>query len=143
LPPASQSRALETRAYYVSSQSTQRTDVPSLRRKRLANISATTATDAVIDEEIAPGVEDMQIRLGVDTNGDTSADQYVNPGAVPANANVVSVTVWLRIRADDPDVSFRATPIPAYADMTAAFTPNDRYRRILVSKTIHIRNTRA
>ena len=143
LPPASQSRALETRAYYVSSQSTQRTDVPSLRRKRLANISATSATDAVIDEEIASGVEDMQIRLGIDTNGDTSADQYVNPGAVPANANVVSVTVWLRVRAEDPDVSFSATPIPAYADMTAAFTPNDRYRRILVSKTIHIRNTRA
>ena len=127
-------------AYYVSSQSTQRTDVPSLRRKRLANINA---TDAVIDEEIVSGVEDMQIRLGIDTNGDTSADQYVNTGAVPANANVVSVTVWLLVRAEDPDVSYRAAPIPAYADMTAAFTPNDRYRRILVSKTIHIRNTRA
>lgn len=143
LPPASQSRALEVHAYYVSSQSTQRTDVPSLRRKRLANVSSATATDAVIDEEIVPGVEDMQIRLGIDTNGDTSADQYVNPGAVPANANVVSVTVWLRVRAEDTDVSYRDGTSYQYADMAAAFTPNDRYRRILVSKTIHIRNTRA
>lgn len=142
-PPQSQSRALETHAYYVSSQSTQRTDVPSLRRKRLANVSSATATDAVIDEEIVSGVEDMQIRLGIDTNDDTSADQYVNPGAVPANANVVSVTVWLRVRAEDTDVSHRDQTAYQYADMASAFTPNDRYRRILVTKTIHIRNTRA
>jgi len=143
LPPASQSRALEAHAYYVSSQSTQRADVPSLRRKRLANLSTATATDAVIDEEIVPGVEDMQIRFGVDTNGDTSADQYFEPGAVPANANVVSVTVWLRVRAEDTDVSYSDQTAYQYADMAAAFTPNDRYRRILVTKTIHIRNTRA
>jgi hypothetical protein len=56
---------------------------------------------------------------------------------------VVSVTVWLRVRAEDPDVSYRDTTPYQYGDMAAAFTPNDRYRRILVSKTIHIRNTRA
>ena len=142
-PTGSQSHALEAHAYYVSTRSNLRNDVPSLRRKRFVNANTATATDAVIDEEIVSGVEDMQIRFGVDTDGDTNADQYVDPGAVPANASVVSVTVWMRIRAEDPDMSYRDQTSYQYADMAAAFTPNDRYRRVLVTKTVHIRNTRA
>jgi len=142
LPPASESRELEARAYYVSSQSTLRNDVPSLRRKRFANVNTATAGDAILDEEIVSGVEDLQVRLGVDTNGDSNIDQYVNPGGVPGNAAVVSVTVWLRVRAEDQDFGHRDETAYQYADMAAAFTPNDNYRRILVSKTIHIRNSR-
>ena len=142
LPPASQSRELEMHAYYVSAQSTLRNDVPSLRRKRFANVNTATAAAAVLDVEIAPGVEDLQVRFGIDTNGDTNIDQYVNPGAVPANAQVVSATIWLRIRAEERDFGFVDDTAYQYAGMAAAFTPNDNYRRILVSKTIHIRNTR-
>ena len=82
------------------------------------------------------------MRLGVDTNGDTNIDQYVNPGAVPANAE------WSRQRsgcASAPRTRSRLRDDTAYqyADMAAALTPNDKFRRILLSKTIHIRNTRA
>lgn len=142
LPPASESRELEARAYYVSSQSTLRNDVPSLRRKRFANVNTAVAGDAILDEEIVSGVEDLQVRLGVDTNGDSNIDQYVNPGGVPGNAAVVSATIWLRVRAEDRDFGHRDETAYQYADMAAAFTPNDNYRRILVSKTIHIRNSR-
>jgi type IV pilus assembly protein PilW len=142
LPPASESRELEARAYYVSSQSTLRNDVPSLRRKRFASVNAAVPANAILDEEIVSGVEDLQIRIGVDTNGDSNIDQYVNPGGVPGNAAVVSVTVWLRVRAEDRDFGHRDQTAYQYADMAAAFTPNDNYRRILVSKTIHIRNSR-
>lgn len=142
LPPASESRELEARAYYVSSQSTLRNDVPSLRRKRFASVNAAVPANAVLDEEIVSGVEDMQIRIGVDTNGDSNIDQYVNPGGVPGNAAVVSVTVWLLVRAEDRDFGHRDETAYQYADMATAFTPNDNYRRILVSKTIHIRNSR-
>ena len=141
LPPASQSRELEAHVYYVSSASTNRTDVPSLRRKRFANVNGATA-DAFIDEEIVPGVEDLQVRLGIDTNGDTNIDQYVNPGAVPANARVVSATIWLRVRAEEREIGFVDGATYQYAG-NAALTPNDNYRRILLTKTIHIRNTRA
>ena len=142
LPPTSQSRELEAHVYYVSSRSTNRADVPSLRRKRFANANGGVA-DAFIDEEIVPGVEDLQVRLGVDTNGDTNIDQYVNPGAVPANGVVVSATIWLRVRAEEREIGFVDDTAYQYADMGAAVTPNDDYRRILISKTIHIRNTRA
>lgn len=141
LPPASQSRELEAHVYYVSSASTNRNDVPSLRRKRFANVNG-TAANAFIDEEIVPGVEDLQVRLGVDTDGDTNIDQYVEPGAVPANADVVSATIWLRIRAEEREVGHVDGTTYDYADITPV-TPNDNFRRILLTKTIHIRNTRA
>ena len=139
-PPASQSRELIVHAYYVSTQSTLRTDVPSLRRKSFADVNS--AADAITDDEIVPGVEDLQVRFGVDTNGDTSVDSYVNPNAVPAGADVISATIWLRIRAEEPEVGFKNGKSYQYADMAAAFTPNDGYRRILVTKTIQLRNTR-
>lgn len=141
-PPASQSRALVVNAYYVTTTSTLRNDVPSLRRKRFASVNAAIPANAILDEEIVTGVEDLQVRLGIDTNGDSNIDQYVNPGGVPGNATVVSATIWLRVRAEDRDFGHRDQTAYQYADMAAAFTPNDNYRRILVSKTIHIRNSR-
>jgi type IV pilus assembly protein PilW len=140
--PASQTRELEAHIYYVSSRSTNRTDVPSLRRKRFVNANS-TAANALIDEEIVPGVEDLQVQFGVDTTGDTNVDQYVNPGSVPANGRVVSARIWLRIRAEEREFGFVDDRSYQYADMGTALTPNDNYRRIVVSKTIHIRNTRA
>ena len=141
-PSAAQSRVLTVRAYYVAGRSSLGTDVPSLRRKSFGNPNAATAASAVTDEEIVPGVEDLQVHLGVDTDGDTNADQYVNPGSVPPGAAVVSATLWLRIRAEEREIGHVDDRAYQYADMAAPLTPNDDYRRILVAKTIHLRNTR-
>lgn len=139
LPPVSQSRQLTVHAYYVATRSTLRTDVPSLRRKTIGNVNTAGFVD---DEEIVAGVENLQVRLGVDTNGDSSIDQYVNPAAVPAGAVVVSATIWLRVRSEDRDFGHVDDNSYQYADMAAAFAPNDNYRRIVVSRTIQLRNTR-
>ena len=141
-PPASQSRALVVNAYYVTTTSTLRNDVPALRRKSFGNVNAGNVADAITDEEIVPGVEDLQVQFGVDTNGDTNVDQYVNPGAVPAGAAVISATIWLRIRSEERDFGHVDGTAYQYADMASAWTPNDNYRRIVVSKTITLRNTR-
>jgi type IV pilus assembly protein PilW len=141
-PLHSQSRELFAHVYYVSSRSTNRTDVPALRRKRFVNANGAAGT-AFIDEEIVPGVEDLQVQFGVDgPDADTNVDQYVNPGAIPADSRVVSARIWLRIRAEDRDFGFVDGRAYQYADMAAAVTPNDNYRRILLTKTIHIRNSR-
>ena len=116
--------------------------MPALRRKRLANINAGSAEDSTEDEEIVAGIEDMQIRFGVDTTGDANVDSYVEPDAVPAGAAVISATVWLRVRSEDPDRGHVDGNTYQYADI-AAFTPADNFRRIVVSKTIQLRNTRA
>ncbi len=138
LPPVSQSRRLEATAYYVANRSTLRTDVPALRRKRLVSLTAATP---ILDDEIVSGIEDIQVRFGIDTNGDTNVDSYVNPGAV-GGAAVISATIWLRVRSEDRDFSHTDDRSYQYADMATAFTPNDNYRRIVISKTIQLRNTR-
>jgi type IV pilus assembly protein PilW len=139
-PPQSRSHVLQANAYYVANDSTGRIGFPSLRRKRM--VGGTGSQIAQIqDEEIVPGVEDLQVRFGIDTNGDANVDQYVNPGAVPATAAVISATIWLRVRADDPEVGHVDNRTYQYADVTVA-APNDNFRRILVSKTIQLRNTR-
>jgi hypothetical protein len=54
----------------------------------------------------------------------------------------VSVTIWLRIRAEDRDFGFVDDRSYQYAGMATAYVPNDNYRRIVVTKTIQLRNTR-
>ena len=142
-PPTAQSRVLLVRAYYVAARSTLGPDVPSLRRKSFGNPGAAIVSSAVTDEEIVPGVEDLQVRLGVDTDGDGNVDQSVDPGAVPPGAAVVSATLWLRIRAGERETGYVDDRAYQYADMAGAWTPRDAYRRILVTKTIQLRNARA
>lgn len=141
-PATSVSRALVVRAYYVSPNSTQRAGLPALRRKSFGNVNSATPAGAISDDEIVAGVEDLQVRFGVDSDGDASLDQYVDPGAVPAGARVVAATVWLRIRSEERDAGHVDDRAYQYADMASAWTPGDAYRRIVVSKTMHLRNAR-
>jgi type IV pilus assembly protein PilW len=142
-PATSQSRELVVHAYYVSQQSTQRADLPALRRKSFGNVNAGAVANAISDEEIVAGVEDLQVRFGVDSDGDANVDMYADPGAVPAGASVMSATFWLRIRAEEREVGFVDGVAYQYADMTAPLTLGDNYRRLVVAKTIQLRNARS
>jgi hypothetical protein len=137
LPPQSQSSALLVHGYYIANNAD---GVPSLRRVRLV-----TGPD-IEDEEVIPAVEDLQIELGVDNNGDTTADYFVPPDDVPVNAAVVAARVWLRVRSAEPDFTFLDDRTYSYSNVVD-FKPDgtgdaNRYRRMLVSKTIQLRNTR-
>ncbi len=134
-PLAAETRQMLTSAYYVSQDSSVANGYPALRRKVLV------AGPAIADEEVIPGVEDLQFQIGVDTTGDANADLFVNPGSVPAGGNPVSVRVWLLIRAQDIDVAHKDTQAYTYADQSVS-APNDMYRRVLISKTIQLRNVR-
>ena len=107
-----------------------------MRRKRLV-------AGSILDEEVISGVEDMQTRFGIDINGDTNADTYVDPQADPASygGQIVAARIWLRVRAEEPDVGFSDDRAYAYADVDAA-PSNDHVRRIVVSRTISLRNKR-
>src|SRR5207249_1993570 len=69
--------------YYVD-QSSSQAGVPSLRRKAL------NAGPAFQDDEIVPGVEDLQVQYGVDLSGgfgaaNGAASEYLNAGAALTN----------------------------------------------------------
>lgn len=139
-PQDSQARTLVVRAYYIASSSTQRADVPSLRRKSFGNVNATLAAAALVDEEIVAGIEDLQVRVGVDQDGDGSVDTHTELGAVQDGATVVTATVWLLVRAEDREPGFVDLTAYRYADMTDPYVPGDAYRRVLVSRTFELRN---
>jgi type IV pilus assembly protein PilW len=140
MPESAEARSLVVRAYYVDTQSTQRSDVPSLRRKVYSNVHAATTSAAVYDEEIVAGVEDLQLQWGTDTDADGSVDAYVAPGAVPAGARVLSIALWLRMRADEPEPQYQDDRSYRYGSMAAAYRPRDHYRRLVISRTIRLRN---
>ncbi len=132
-PPLADTRALSVNAYYVSVDSSAGRGFPALRRKTL------TAGPDIGDEEIIAGVEDLQFQVGVDGNGDSTVDQYVDPASVPPGARPVSVRIWLRLRARDREPGFLDDQAVSYAGRTVA-APNDSFRRLLVTETIRLRN---
>ncbi len=134
--------------YYVR-RANAATPFPALRRKVLG------ANGVITDEEVISGVEDMQVQFGVDMDlpgapNRGSVDRYVNPNSPiidPANAGynpnaeVLAVRIWLRVRAERAENGFTDTANYVYADQNVG-PFNDGFRRVLVSKTIYLRNTR-
>ena len=130
-------------------------NVPMLRRITLTDGGA---APVVQDQELAIGVEDFQIEFGVDTSplvheNRNSINRYVAPDNDmfdPTHANfnpevqILSVRVWLMLRAQNAELNYTNTDTYSYADKTGAdaFTPaaGDAFRRLLVSRTFFVRN---
>ena len=90
-----------------------------------------------------PGVEDLQVELGV-----------IDPGAAPwqmrfvaadfphlREQRLVAVRLWLRVRADSTESGYQDSLHRRYADVD--FTPagdDARHRRILIQRTVTLRN---
>ena len=136
-PPQADTRRLLVHAYYVSADSSVAAGYPSLRRKRLVS------GPAVQDEEIIPGVEDLQVQYGVDADGDGSTDRYVSADALAAGSAVIAARIWLRVRASERDPAWDDATHYAYANQDERIPAAERaFRRVVVSRTIHLRNAR-
>lgn len=131
-PARTETHDLLVNAYYISNPAG--TGTFALRRQTLNGMT-------IEDQEIIQGVQDLQVQFGIDlTGGDNSADQYVNSDAVPVGAQVVSARIWLLVVAPDMEVGFEDGTDYAYANASPG-TFSDHRRRLLVSKTIQIRNS--
>ncbi|MCH8866573.1 MAG: PilW family protein, partial [Proteobacteria bacterium] len=76
-PADSTTHNLLVNTYYVAANSTLIPGVPTLRRKTLTMVGG---VQQITDQEVAPGVENLQIQFGIDVNEDNTVDRYVNPG---------------------------------------------------------------
>ena len=130
-------RDLEVRTYYIANDSVGRPGWPALRVKALTESSGAAQFR---DEEVTPGVEDLQVELGV-AGGDGRA-QYVAPDADAARTRpIVAVRLWLRIRADRTEAGFRDARPLAYAGREFRPSADEaRHRRMLVERTVALRN---
>ena len=100
----SETHNLLVNSYYVSASSTLIPGVPTLRRKTLVGGAG---GPTIVDQEIAPGVENIQLQLGVDVDQDNTVDRYVNPGdpifipgdaAFIPGARVMTARIWMVVR---------------------------------------------
>lgn len=140
-PPEAQNFLLHSRAYYVRPYSMtiggDNDTIPSLRRLDLSTVGT---TPTVVDREVVQGVENMQIQLGIDSDGDRAVDAYVNSdNPLVATSKVMSVRVWLLIRADSPEVGYVDDIEYTLGNLVRSGT-NDNFRRLLVTRTILLRN---
>ena len=140
----SSNHLLVSRAYYVSDYSDAPGDgLPSLRR------SALESGPAMVSEVLLTGVEDFQLEFGVDVgangvqgNRDGQVDAYVKASSVGNWAlDVVAVRVWLLMRSERQDRNDIGTAQTFTIAGNTVTTPNDGYRRYLVSGVVKLRNT--
>jgi type IV pilus assembly protein PilW len=131
-------RDLEVRTYYIANNSVGRPGWPALRVKALTEAAGTAQFR---DEEVLPGVEDLQVQFGLSDNG---LVRYVAPDlATLRGRQIVAVRVWLRIRADVTESGFFDGRSLDYAGVSYVPAPAEAtQRRLLVEHTIALRNLR-
>ena len=146
-PATSATHTLLVNTYYVAADSELIPGVPTLRRKSLGS---TGGAPAIVDQEVAPGVENLQLQLGVDVDADNTVDRYVNPddpiitpgdAAFLPGAQIITARIWLVVRSVEPEVGLTDSREYEPGDVELG-TYNDEFRRLLVSKTILLRNAR-
>jgi type IV pilus assembly protein PilW len=161
-----QIRDLVVRSYYISNDSLpdpegettgRAVGIPSLR------VLSLTDGPSFDDQELMRGVEELQVQFGYDTgsyDGDANIDagfdedangipdapngiatRYVDPGNVPFGFQVVSVRVFILMRADQPEQGFVDNRQYVLGSKVVP-APGDGFRRVLLSRTIQLRNTR-
>ncbi len=126
------------RSYYVARDAVGRRGFPALRVKSLSRSGGAIAFD---EDEVMPGIEDLQVQFGI---GDGTAMRYVNPDAPEfPQARVLAVRVWLRVRAEQPDQTIVDARTWRYADVEYTATGADRhFRRAVIQRTVAVRNAR-
>ncbi len=132
-------------AYYISNESRYDENLPSLRRLSLVN-------NRIVDQELIPGVENLQVQFGIDRNGDGRIDMYVDgDDARIAAGSIISTRLWLLVRSE------RGEPAQGFVDTRGPYQTPDAsglqidpaidavdypptHRRMALSRTIVLRN---
>jgi type IV pilus assembly protein PilW len=135
--PAERVSELIAHAYYIGSTPASQcngVNVPTLRRVELG------ADGLPVSEEIALGIEQLQVRYGVDTDDDKTVDQFLDADAVADWDNVIAARMWLLTRGECPETGFTNTNTYAMGDVVYDPDPDDGFRRQLYQSTVYLRN---
>jgi type IV pilus assembly protein PilW len=132
-------RDVEIHTWYVANHSVGRRNWPALRVKSLTESGGAAQFR---DEEVQPGVEDLQVEFGV-ADDVTRATSFLPPEAAGLrDRRVIAVRLWLRIRADTTERGYLDPRALAYADVSFLPAPAEAtQRRLLFERTVTLRNT--
>lgn len=136
-------REIFARAYYIRPNFVDSDAIPTLV---FENLQDGGTSPEVAAQELVPGVEQFQVQLGIDADGDGTVDFYRDPetGATPSVIDVNSiraVRLWLLMRAEDRE--FDITDTNTYTMGSLQYTPAadvQNYRRALFTTTVKVRN---
>ena len=132
-----------TRAYYIGDSSSDDT-VPALFSTELNGVGGFSTN------ELVPGVEDIQITFGVDTeatNPDGKVNQYLAAAGITVDEataasgwvgwdRVLTARIQMVVRSRDPALPSSQSQTP----ITGGATYNDRFMRQTVTTTVQMRN---
>ncbi len=114
--------------------------VPVLKRQ-VVDIAATGGTRS---EELALGVEDMELQFGVDTDADNDVNQYRKASQMDVDSNgTINSADWDKVKSVRVSMTFRSQNPVLSANQSRLLngvTYNDKYLRQAVTFTVAIRN---
>ncbi len=138
--PGSRIFKLGAKAFYVADRSD---GVPALYMEEFDSANDILGGSLTQAVELAEGVEDLQIRYGIDTDGDLSVDSYVDVSGVGDWGRVMAVRISVLVRTIDDNL---ATTVQTYAydtdddGATEDHTATDMRLRQVFNSTINLRN---
>jgi type IV pilus assembly protein PilW len=135
--PAERVSELIAHAYYIGSTAASQcngVNVPTLRRVEVGEDGLPGS------EEIALGIEQLQLRYGVDTDDDNAVDQFLDADAVADWDSVIAARMWLLTRGECPETGFTNTNTYTMGDVVYDPDPDDGFRRQLYQSTVYLRN---
>lgn len=110
--------------------------IPSLCRKLLEGVDIQTETGSCI-----PGIENLQVEAGLDTDADGVANTYVSAPDADDFDQIVGVRAVLLSRTVEP-LGGGYTNAKTYAlSNFGDFTPGDQFQRELTTATVLVRNS--
>lgn len=132
-------------AWYVSESSSFDPTLGSLRMLSLVK------PGRLEDQEVATGIENLQVQLGIDSSGDGNVDHFVDPGdPAAAQGSVRALRVWLLARSPRPEPGLRDArpwhaPDARLEPIVPGITPGypAGYRRMALTQTVQLRNVQA
>lgn len=125
----------EPSIWYIRSWCRNGDGIPSLVRRYWDTDSAAVVTDCM-----AAGVEDLQVELGLDMDGNLVPESYQSTPLTAANSTQVAfVRIHLLSRATNADQNYQNTRTYNIGN-AAAYTPNDRFYRRVYTTTVQTRN---
>jgi type IV pilus assembly protein PilW len=106
-------------------------------------LSYNPATSAMefTTEDLAEGVEDLQLLFGYDSTGNGEVDTYRDQAAVAGNwPNVESVEVYMLVRSATRDVQYTDVKTYQLGAAVSVGPRNDNYRRLISHTSVSLRN---
>jgi len=125
---------------------TESPQVPSLCRMTLQTAAGATAPTWA-KQCIAQGVENLQIEIGVDTDGDGATDYFVSNPSATEMSQAIAARIYLLARSANADPNYSDPRTYAIGNMAASLgTPSTtgvHYYRKTVSSEVVLRNPRS